>query len=209
MPRPVFDEQSHTYRHPKTGSILPGVTSVLGEFVYIDALDLYVALDGHTIPGEIMRNAADLGTAVHKALQYALTVGPDGFVYPDEIAPMVQQIDAWRQDYQPEILAVEMPLYSERYLFAGTLDLICRIGGGLCLVDAKTGQGLLTGPQTAAYESLYREDTGYKGTMARYKLRLPKDGGKYQFILQPDATNDWNYFKARMFCSNYLKGFKK
>jgi hypothetical protein len=206
MPIPLFNEELHKYTTPG-GQPLPGVTTILGEYrkTRIGKGEFYVALDGTAIEAEVMRKAAEIGSAVHKCLQYALTYGPGRFTYPEEIAPCVDQIWQWRQDFSPEVLAVETPLYSERYLFAGTLDLVCRIGGKLCMVDAKTGMGALVGPQTAAYETLYREDTGCQEPMERWLLQLPRDGAPYRFKRLANP-NDWNFFKARMFCHHYLKG---
>lgn len=206
MPKPIFDAETHSYRTPD-GRKLVGVTSILGEFrrVRYGRNDFYVDAKGNTIDAEVMRRAADCGTAVHLALEYALTVGPDGFTYPEEIAGCVAQIWQWVQDFNPEVLAVEEQLYSERYLFAGTMDILCRINGRLCLIDAKTGDGKMTGPQTAAYLELWREETGCKETIDRWLLRLPRDGKPYKFK-KLDNPQDWPFFKAKLFCHNYLKG---
>lgn len=206
MPTPLFNPEDHTYTTPD-GRKLAGVTTVLGEYcrVRYGRHDFYVDQAGHTIETRIMQAAADAGTAIHKCLEYALTVGPDGFSYPDEIAPCVEQIWRWVQDYNPEVLAVETPLYSERYMIAGTLDILCRINGRLCLVDAKTGAGALTGAQTAAYEALWREDTGCQEPIGRWLLRLPRDGKPYRFK-RLDNSQDWPAFKARLFWHNYRKG---
>lgn len=205
MPKPLYNPENHTYTTPD-GRKLAGVTSVLGEYrrVKYGHYDFYVDEKGNVIDALVMQKAADTGTAVHKCLEYALTVGPNGFSYPDVIAPCVEQIWQWVKDYNPGVLAVETPLYSERYMIAGTLDIICRINGRLCLVDAKTGEGKLTGPQTAAYEVLWREDTECKEPIDRWILRLPRDGKPYKF---KKLTNpqDWPAFKARLYWNNYRK----
>jgi hypothetical protein len=206
MPKPLFNADNHTYT-TTDGRKLVGVTTVLGEYrrVSYAGREFYVDQAGNVIDADVMRNAADFGSAVHKCLEYALTVGPNGFSYPDVIAPCVDQIWKWVQDYNPGVLSVEEQLYSERYMVAGTLDIMCRINGRLCLVDAKTGDGKMTGPQTAAYEVLWREDTGSKEPIDRYLLRLPRDGGDYKFKALTNPQ-DWNFFKAKLFCANYLKG---
>lgn len=205
MPKPLFNPDNHTYTTPD-GRKLVGVTTVLGEYrqTRIGKGIYYVAMDGTAIDAEVMRRAAEMGSAIHKCLEYALIYGPGRFTYPEEIAPCVKQIWQWKKDFSPEVVAVEMPLYSERYLFAGTLDLVCRIGGKLRLVDAKTGAGALVGPQTSAYETLYREDTGCQEPMERWLLQLPRDGAPYRFK-RLGNPNDWNFFKARLFCHNYMK----
>jgi ATP-dependent exoDNAse (exonuclease V) beta subunit len=85
------------------------------------------------------RTAADLGTAVHDALeQLALTgVFPD---VDDEVRPFIEQADRWMQKFQPTYIAAEMTTYSPTYGYAGTLDAIFEVDGVRFLVDYKTSR---------------------------------------------------------------------
>ena len=204
MPRPIFDEASHTYTTPD-GRPLSGVTAILGEYVRVERLNCAIHVtSGNSIPLPILDAAADFGTAVHTALEYALEYGSGGFDYPDKLAPVVDQIQKFIDFYQPEPILTEIPLYSEHYHFAGTPDLFCKIKGKYCLIDAKTGANDLVGPQTAAYEQLVREETGIKKVIDRYLLALPKNGADYRFV---PLTNplDWTYFKNKRFIYNFNK----
>lgn len=208
MPIPIFDEQRHKYTTPE-GIELPGVTTILGEYhrVRWGRSEFYVAQNGITIDVATMNRAAEYGSAVHKILELSVLHGVGSFDYPEEMSHAVQQIASFIADYQPEVVMCEQPLYSEKGLFAGTGDLFFRSpkirnGKRLCLLDAKTGAGLFTGPQTAAYESLYREETGEKGLIDRFKLQLPKDGKPYKMI---PLTNqkDMTYFNYRLYCRSF------
>jgi len=203
--RLTFNEETHTYY--LDGVKIPGVTSVLGEFVYVEYHDIYVCTtNGQVIAGEIMRRAADIGSAVHKVLELVLLHGIDAVYYPPEIDPAVKALVQWQKDYRPEIVCVEKRVVSTKYGFAGTLDILAYMPmtKRLSLTDAKTGLGLLTGPQTAAYEKAYREETGERKIIDRHKLRLPKqEGGSYQFIPLKNPQ-DWQFFQNKLFSSRYL-----
>lgn len=72
------------------------------------------------------RSSAELGTAVHDAIeQYTITgIYPD---VDDEVAPFLMQFDRWAQAFQPVYIAAEMAVYNATYGYAGTLDFILRL----------------------------------------------------------------------------------
>jgi hypothetical protein len=114
-------------------------------------------------------------------------------------------LELWIDRERPEVLLCEEPLYSQRYDFAGTADLVIKRKKGIRVVDLKTTDlAQFTGPQTSAYEQLYRENTGYKGMADRYVLYLPKDGSEYHYR-ELTNRNDFQYFLAKLYAYNYLK----
>ena len=216
MPTPIFDPEQHRYTTPD-GQVLPSVTAILSEYtkVWLNGQEFYVAMSGDTIPSFVMDRAAQYGAAVHKILELSLLHGVGSFTCPPELEAAAEQVAQFIRQYEPEVVMVEQPLYSEKMMVAGTPDLFFRSprihrGKRLCELDAKTGVGLMTGPQTAAYEAIYREHIGEKGLIDRYKLQLPKNGGQFRF--EP-LTNqdDIKYFNYRRFCLQYqaqLQGAK-
>lgn len=48
------------------------------------------------------------------------------------------RFDEWWQAYRVEPIAAEVTVWNEEVGYAGTLDLVARIGGRLCLIDFKT-----------------------------------------------------------------------
>lgn len=197
-----FDEATHTYY--MDGEKAPGVTSILGEFMFVDRgqWPYYIStLSGAIIDAMVMDAASDFGTAVHKVMKYVLAGVPVD--YPDRIGPCVDQLLQWQADHKPEILLCEKPMGSARYGFAGTPDIFCRLDGKrLALIDVKTGIGQLTGPQTAAYEMLIRENTKHRGMIERWKLYLPKDGSPYK-LTRYRSPDDWRYFQAKIIARNF------
>lgn len=98
-----------------------------------------------TIPDYIRDTAADLGTRVHILAEKMGMFGvPDA---TEEEAPFVAQYRHFLDLYQPEILKVEFKVCSLTHRYAGTADLLARIGGETWLIDFKTGTGIY--PETA------------------------------------------------------------
>lgn len=177
--------------------------NLFGADYYVDTL----MPKGNTIAAEVFDIAGDHGTAVHDAIKFDLTCGViEEGMHPD-VLEALNQFRAWKEEYVDEIFIIEKPLYSVRHGYAGTPDLYCRLkrkyGGKMAVVDFKTGAHGFSGPQTAAYEPLVREETGYRGKIDRFVLLLPKNGTKYKF--KPETgSDDFNFFKSRLFQYNFI-----
>jgi hypothetical protein len=85
--------------------------------------------------------AADLGDAVHAAVEAAATGRPRPTL-PTQAVPFLAAFDRFTADYQPGFLLAERTVFSRRYGYAGTLDAICTLGGRVTLLDVKTGRGV-------------------------------------------------------------------
>lgn len=105
--------------------------------------------------------AAARGTDVHKvAEQLALGVIPK--VEPG-IEPYVNQFRRFLEDFSPEFVMAEAPVYSKTHGFAGTLDAVAKIDGKTVVVDMKTtahgpdsGKSRPPFPEVALQLCLYR-----------------------------------------------------
>ena len=98
----------------------------------------------------IKHAAGDKGSKVHQAIGVLLAGGTvqmdDAFENrsgePEPLAPaeyecLMSFVD-WFQETKPEVIATEYTVWNERYHYAGTVDLKCRINGKLWLIDFKT-----------------------------------------------------------------------
>lgn len=102
--------------------------------------------------------AADVGTAVHRAVE-ALTLGRPMPAYPAEVAGHMEQFEQFLAAFKPEFELAEATLYHRGHKWAGTLDGIMTIGGKRTIFDIKTsnegrqGHGIYpeVGLQLAAY----------------------------------------------------------
>lgn len=159
----TFDEHSHTYTN-EAGRTLSGVTTMLKDAGLSDA--------------QWFDDAAALrGTRVHVAT--ALFDRGTQFEFdniPDECRPYFDAWLAFRKEVGVEIIEIELPVHSEVWSFAGTLDRIVRFHGGpLSLLEIKTGQWQPWHRiQTAGYRIAAIES--YKPVFERWCVYLSADG---------------------------------
>lgn len=84
--------------------------------------------------------AADLGTAVHKAVESVQS----GIIHPtlEDERPFIESFADWMLRFKPEIVVSEGTIFNRAYNYAGTLDLIAKIDGLNWLIDVKSGKGI-------------------------------------------------------------------
>jgi hypothetical protein len=103
-------------------------------------------------PDAARNTAAVKGTRIH-ALADPIARG-DEVQVPDELAGHVESCVRFLNEWDPDVIAAETPVYHEKYLYAGTLDLLARIDGETWLLDWKTSASGAYGDtafQLAAY----------------------------------------------------------
>lgn len=201
----TFDEPTHRYYWKD--KIVPSVTQILREWseVSVYGVKYYVNnFTGTVIIADVFKSAGDYGTAVHRGSKIILEGGAlDLTVLHPSLYHPLAELKSWLDQYNPRLIEIERPMYAEKLGFAGTPDIICRIGKRMMVVDIKTGAYGMAGPQTAAYEQLYREETRFWRSLERAVLVLPETGA-FKFILMQNPS-DWGFFQARQFEYNFLK----
>ncbi|HEU0283497.1 MAG TPA: hypothetical protein VFQ99_06900 [Gallionella sp.] len=175
----TFDAATHTYRW--RGVIVPSVTQILGQLT-----------DLSMVPPDVLERKRQIGTWVHAAIELDLkndldydSIGEDWRGY----------FDGWLKFKRESGFAVvdaEAKVYSEKYRYAGTLDLLGDLPKvGRALIDTKCTATMYpsVGPQTAAYAE------AHGATKAkRYALQL-KPTGTYELHACPDK-GDFGVFLA-------------
>lgn len=164
----------HTYE--LNGKRLPGVTTLIGDGVPKPALVGWsarvaaeYAADHVDEIARLERDAAvdlikgaanrsrnqrgNIGSQVHD-LARRLDAGEQVEI-PDELAGYVDAYLAFVSDWQPVTIAAERPIVNRRWRYAGTFDLICRLGELTTLVDFKTGASGVF-PETCLQVAAYR-----------------------------------------------------
>ncbi|WP_297479816.1 hypothetical protein [Ferrovum sp.] len=172
---------------------MPSVTQILDQFS-----------DYSMVPPHILERKRQIGTAVHAAIDLDLK----GELDEETIhSAWGGYFDGWRK-FQKEsgfiVESSEQRIYSEKYRYAGTLDLVGTLSSGPALIDTKTTAVLMpsVGPQTAAYA----EGIG-KPRIKRYALQLTPDG---KYSLEPcNGKNDWAVFQAALTLFNWRKSWKQ
>lgn len=130
----------------------------------------------------------DAGTDGH-ALVEKLLGGEDIKEPPETEAKSVYQaFKLWQEDFAPEPLYIEQQFYSLTHGFAGTCDLVAKIGGKLTVIDFKTTNPSYYNPdgiyaenyaQLGAYILGLEEMLGIEVEEAEI-VNLPKNGKEYK-----------------------------
>lgn len=170
MARLAYDDDLHEYRYD--GHVVPSVTQVLSRLS---------AEEYRGVSPDVLEQAALLGKAVHRMIELDLRDALDVQSLSEGLHIYYK---AWRNFLSTsgfEASLSEERVYSDRYAYAGTLDLFGRLNGRLSLIDAKrtTSVPRTAGPQTAAYENALREcrpELTGAAPIDRYALHLRADG---------------------------------
>lgn len=93
----------------------------------------------------------------------------------------------WITENHVEFISSEVVVYSHKYKYAGTLDIICRINGKLYVLDIKTSKDhwIEHSYQTISYKKAHEEMSG-KRIYGNGTLRLDKITGEFSF-------KDWTH----------------
>ncbi|HUS88024.1 MAG TPA: PD-(D/E)XK nuclease family protein [Desulfosporosinus sp.] len=176
----TFDQTSHVYK--LDGKILPSVTQILKK--------AGLTTDFSMVNPEVLENKRQIGIDVHELTQLI-----DMGVEVEQVGYALSYMQ-FKKDTGFVPVEIELAVYSKLHGYAGTVDRVGLIKDKLSIVDLKTSATLdmlYMGPQTAAYEILYREWSGYKKTMPRYILQLKPDGYKLVPCKDKEDTNIFLY----------------
>jgi len=191
----TFDPATHTYR---LGSrVLPHVTGV------IKPLEDYAG-----VPPSVLEWASERGRMVHEACQFLDEDDLDESSLDPEIAPYVEAYRRFLEEVRPEWYAIEQPVHSDRYGYAGTLDRVGYLTGlkrsPRAVVDLKAVAKLspVTGLQLAAYAEAWCVG-GAAPLIARYALQLRPD--KTYRLKRYDEPTDLSTFLSQLSVANWCR----
>lgn len=154
-------------------------------------------------PATILKGAGGRGTDVHDLAEKLFRDGdlPPKSQIPQEQLPFVEALWAFYKDMgtlKMEVVAIEVPVFSLKHMYAGTLDLILKqnlVDGGVLyhLIDFKTSKGIYESHliQLAAYKEAAIE-MGYipvGADVVSTVVRLGKT--KYQAKNSPATIEDF------------------
>jgi len=125
-----------------SGIKLPNVTSILGIVNRPGLINWAVKLTKQGEDHNVERDkAAELGTQVHKAIQYHLSEGKvNANDYELEVLAMLGRWVEWYEDSGISIIATEKMIYHPYHKYAGTVDALGMDSNGkLVVLDWKSG----------------------------------------------------------------------
>lgn len=140
---------------------------------------------------EVSKDALDIGSEVHDAVEYYLKTGKERKINtPESISAFIAFLE-WKDSVKLEVIETEKTVSGNYY--AGTLDLLCTIDGKRYIIDIKTSKAIYPEYryQIAAYRAL---EEGVEGSGV---LRLDKETGLPEFKdFSKSYENDLKVFMA-------------
>jgi hypothetical protein len=180
----TFDPEKHEYR--LNGVVIPSITQILAGVGLIDTTWFTEA-------------SRDRGTLVHRIIHWHLTGELDEDSVDPTLKPYFDAFLQFERDSKLTVEAIEKPMVSELYRFAGTPDIVGCQNGHNAVIDIKTGSI----PAWVALQLAGQEILVNHPSIERFSLLLTGDG-KYkltphrgrqdrQLFLSALALYHWKY----------------
>lgn len=161
-------------------------------------------------------SATDIGSEAHRWIEGLLEARLSGTLWENlptwvpehpQIGNCCNAAYEWLKAEQVEPLEVERRLFSKKFKYAGTADLIAKIGDELVLVDWKSSKAIYPEYylQTAAYVKALEEERPELKFGRRILVRLGKEDGAFEAVELPRSTfsRDWRGFKGALDLFNW------
>ena len=152
------------------GVYYPSVTTILQYMPKNKFFESWLKDVGHNAD-LIMRRAGKEGTQVHEAAE-KLVLGEeiswmDDFgnaKYSQIVWEMILKFAEFWKTYKPELISAEDFVWSDKYKYAGTADLVCKMNDEVWLLDLKTSNSIHKSYdlQLASYAKALEESKGIK-----------------------------------------------
>jgi len=149
----------------RNGNYYPSVSNILNYFPKNQYFHSWLKDVGHN-SDIIAAKAAAEGTQVHNNIERFINgeeivwIEENGYVnFNLDVWKMILKFSEFWNREKPELIAAEYHLFSDKYKYAGTADLIVRMRDKLWLLDIKTSNSLHTSYdlQLASYAKAWNE----------------------------------------------------
>ena len=144
-------EIGHDSSKPPIWEYVPSVSWICSFYFKGEGLLRWGAKHGCDEAEEIKELAGEAGDKVHQGVRRLVSGGTinmeDSFIspisgQPEPLTPdeywRLMTFHEWFEKTRPEVLRTEYTVWNERHRYAGTVDLLLRIGHQVWLVDVKT-----------------------------------------------------------------------
>ena len=193
MDKLEFDETRHIYR--LNGSVLPSVSEIIRPV----SDSFYSGIDP-----EVLQKAADRGTTIHSAIETWIECQMDTIV-EDTYRGYFDAFLSWWNANNPEPLATEFRVFHKILRYAGTIDLIAKVGGRTVLVDYKNSVSVNEKAYSLQLEA-YRQALKSHGFEIDGKMILHlKPTGEYEEVWMKEDPNKWLVFNSLKIVRDYIK----
>jgi hypothetical protein len=91
-------------------------------------------------PYKTSKDAASRGTTIHSIIESFKLTGSVIDTVPEQFKGYAKAFYSWANDIKPEIIYTEKQVSHDFYHYAGTLDMLAKIGGKIYVIDFKTSK---------------------------------------------------------------------
>lgn len=190
------------------GKWVPSVTWITSYYPKGKGFEIFLKNAGDEAE-DIKRIAGEKGSKIHQAIADAIRAGKNGIGmdyrcpnpttgFLEELTPeeywALQTFAAWAIETKPQIIANEVNVFSDKFEYSGTLDILCVVNRQPWLIDVKTPQQFYVKDelQISAYLQAIRENP----KQIEGLLESGIDSEKIKLaIFQPGYIRNQNHWK--------------
>jgi len=184
-------------RHRKLGYFASS-TTILNAYPQSQHLTKWIAEQGWQESQRIKTAAGVRGTNVHNAIEDLLNgIILDRRNYSLEEWHKIFTFTEWHEEYQPEVILMEVPVFSQKYKYAGRFDLLAKMNDKIYVIDWKTSSGIHPHfpLQFASYAHALEETTGMVVDYTAAVQLGARNKQGYRFVEYPrddvDVKKSW------------------
>ena len=188
------------YQHPETKEWLPSSTWISG-YVPSKELAIWMAKVGYDEAERIKKERGEKGWRVHKGIEL-LALGQEVFhndTFPDadgeqgelsaeEYEAIVSFYD-WAKEVKPKFMKTEHTVFNKKIGYAGTLDCIAEINGGVYIIDFKTSKEVYLSHEVQISSYKHCDGIYNRSKIAILQIGYGKNKKGYKFTEIDDKFN--------------------
>lgn len=193
----------HVWRIEADGSetklgVFPSSTTFLNAYPQSEQLTQWIAENGWQESQRIKSDAGKAGTRIHTAcdlLEEGKTLDEDAYALEEWFK--IKTFVDFHHQYNPELIAKEIQVFSETHGYAGRLDRIYKIMGAYTVLDFKSSRNFHKHfpLQFSSYATAIEEMADIEiAQTAMLKLGDQRNKEGYKFAIYPDWRDHFKVF---------------
>lgn len=194
--------KTHTRYYKTDGTLVPGVTTVIGVLAKPALVPWAnkLGLNGIEVKDyvDVLANIGSIGHDMICCHNRGVKFNPDG--HPADLIDKAENCFlsylAWEKQHKVEPISCEAELVSEKYGYGGTVDMWCRVDGVPTILDYKTGKAIYSEHiyQVAAYRQLVEENGGKPEAVRILQIGRDETEGFSEKVVG-DTSREWEVFE--------------
>lgn len=178
--------------------VFPSSTTILNAYPQSAHLTKWIAEQGWHESQRIKSEAGERGTRIHTAcdlLEDGVELNRSDYSLEEwwKISTFV----TWYNEYHPELIAKEFPVFSPKGKFAGRFDRLYKVTGEMTLLDLKSSSSIHEHfpLQFASYAKAVEETTDIKVEQTACLQLGASNKNGYRYVVYPDWRDHYKVFE--------------